>query len=243
MKNLDDLRSNSELLSAPAQQGGSSEQERDSTEDSDTEDGDGSSKSTGQMGSAAVQQQHEGSLQGWLQPLLQQLAGSMRPGDGPSPGGFLTRGPGALSGATTNISSSKDPAATPAAGAELPGDLSLPGVPGGLTVTPPPISTLAGAVVVGGGNTSNITSSSNASTSSGVGNVTEDAASSTEPEKGSESWPAAIRQLGNPSCVWINDTGSCMPTQDNWLIPQGVPSSPWRRSVRRAVKIKLVQWG
>jgi len=51
---------------------------------------------------------------------------------------------------------------------------------------------------------------------------------------GLASWPPAIRQLGNPSCMWLEAEQACMPTQDNWLIPPGVPSSAYRRCVCRA---------
>jgi hypothetical protein len=93
-------------------------------------------------------------------------------------------------------------------------------VPSVLGEPPPPISTLGGS---GPGNV--LTSSSGSS----GGDSKQQQQQPASAGGGESSWPAAIKQLGNPSCVWLEDDQTCMPSQDNWLIPQGVPSSPYRR--------------
>lgn len=114
---------------------------------------------------------------------------------------------------------SKDPAG---AGPKPGSDVS--GFTGGLGDPPPPITSL------GGSGPGNLLGSSGGSSNGGAASKQPPAAAGGGGGGGDVgSWPAAIKQLGNPSCIWVAEDQTCMPTQDNWISAQGVPSSPYRR--------------
>lgn len=117
---------------------------------------------------------------------------------------------------------SKDPATGPKPGSDV------SGFTGGLRDPPPPITSLGGS---GPGNLLGSSGGSSGSSNGGAASKQPPAAAGGGGGGGDVvgSWPAAIKQLGNPSCIWVAQDQTCMPTQVNWMIAQGVPSSPYRR--------------
>jgi hypothetical protein len=95
---------------------------------------------------------------------------------------------------------------------------------------PPAITNLGGGSDLSGILTSSsIDTSSSSSSSKAGGKPPQAGGSQAKTSQAEPSWPQSIKQLGNPSCVWLQEESTCVPTQDNWLIPSGQPSSPFRR--------------